>query len=157
MNIGDEPDFLTPWLYNFINKSYKTVERVRGLVDGNFNDGPQGIPGNSDAGALNTWGLWAMLGLYPLVPTTVYLLSSPYFPEVNVSVNHDRTLSIVAHGLDTGTYVQSVSVNGQDWGKNWIDHSDVMVEGGTIEFFLGPEATQWETGEAPPSPGHVQL
>ena len=36
-------------------------------------------------------------------------------------------------------------------------HGDIMVEGGTIEFVLGDEAKVWESGEVPPSPGHVVL
>jgi hypothetical protein len=32
-----------------------------------------------------------------------------------------------------------------------------MTNGGTIDFELGEDAKTWETGLAPPSPGHVQL
>ena len=127
MNIGDKPDFLIPWSYSFIDKSWKTAERVRKLVDDNFNDGLQGIPRNSDAGALNTWGLWAMLELYPLVPTLVYLLGTPYFSAVNITVNRTYTLSIIAHDLETGTYVQRVRLNGQPWKKSWIEHTDAFI------------------------------
>lgn len=74
-----------------------------------------------------------------------------------MTVNHNHTLSITAHNLDAGIYVQNVSVNGQPWTKNWIEHEDVMVAGGTLEFWLGAEAVQWERGPAPPSRGHVVL
>lgn len=51
--------------------------------------------------------------------------------------------------------MQGVKINGQQWVKNWFEHEDVMVEGGTIEFQLGKEVRAWESGEVPPSPGHV--
>lgn len=100
-----------------------------------------------------------MLGLYPVVTTSVYLLGAPWFPSINISVNHDRVLNIRAEGLDDGGtrggyFVQGVRVNGVDWDRNWIEHRDVMVEGGEILFRLGSVARVWEKGSVPPSPGH---
>lgn len=114
------------------------------------------MPGNSDAGALNSWLIWQMLGLYPVVTQTVYLIESPWFSEINMTINNDKTLFIKANNLDNADsyYVQSVTVNGQAWAQNWLEHSDVMVNGGTIEFTLGSEPVVWETGPVPPSPGH---
>lgn len=105
---------------------------------------------------MNSWLLWQMLGMYPIVTQPVYLLSSPWFPDLNMTVNGDKTLRISATGLDEGYYVQSVKINGQPWTKNWFEHEDVMVKGGHIEFDLGKQMKAWETGEVPPSPGHVE-
>lgn len=106
---------------------------------------------------MNSWLLWQMLGIYPVVTQPVYLLSSPWFSDLNMTINGDKTLRITATGLDEGYFVQGVQINGNQWTKNWFEHEDVMVEGGTIEFQLGKEATAWETGDVPPSPGHTQL
>lgn len=103
-----------------------------------FKNAPNGIPGNSDAGALNSWLLWQMLGLYPVVTQPVYLISSPWFPDLNMTINGNRTLRITATGLGPDSfYVKSVKVNGKVWDKNWIEHKDIMVEGGIIEFDVG--------------------
>lgn len=124
-----------------------------------FHDANYGVPGNSDAGALNSWLIWQMLGIYPIVTQPVYLIESPWFSDINVTVNYNKTLRITATGLDNANsyYVQSVKINGQNWTKNWFEHTDVMVNGGTIEFALGGNATIWESGDVPPSPGHVVL
>ena len=100
-----------------------------------------------------------MLGLYPVVTQPVYLIGSPWFSEVNMTINGDKTLNIKANNLDNQNsyYVRSVKVNGHSWNKNWLEHSDVMVNGGTIEFELGSEMRLWETGDVPPSPGHLIL
>jgi putative alpha-1,2-mannosidase len=74
-----------------------------------------------------------------------------------MTINGNKTLRISASGLENGYYVQSVKINGKQWGKNWFEHDDVMTKGGTIEFDLGADAKAWETGDVPPSPGHVQL
>ena len=164
-NVANEPDFQTPYLYNYLNKQWKSVQRSRQLANDFYFNSSNGIPGNSDAGALNCWLVWQMLGLYPIVTTPVYLLESPWFEDVNVTVNHNRTLRIRAEGLDDGEgsegyYVQGVKINGQEWAKNWFKHEDaggIMTEGGEILFTLGAKQKVWETGDVPPSPGHIVL
>lgn len=157
MNIGNEPDFATPYLYNYLNKQHKSVSHARSLANQYYHNSPDGVPGNSDAGAINSWLIWQMIGLYPIVTQPVYLLQSPWFSDINMTINNNATLRIIAHDLDNNAgsyYVQSVTLNGQPWTKNWFVHEDIMVNGGTIEFFLGTNQTVWETGEVPPSPGH---
>lgn len=77
MDLGNEPDFATPYLYNYLNKQYKSVERSRALANQYFHNSSNGVPGNSDAGVLNSWLIWQMLGMYPIVTQPVYLLESP--------------------------------------------------------------------------------
>ena len=94
-----------------------------------------------------------MLGLYPVVTQPVYLLSSPWFPDVNITLAANATLRVTATGLGVDSYyVQRVRVNGVEWAKNWIGHEDIEG-GGLVEFELGCEERVWEREEAPPSPG----
>lgn len=81
-----------------------------------------------------------------------------------MSVNGNASLRIRATSAGDNTefgqggyYVQSVKINGVGWDKNWFEHEDVMVNGGSIEFELGDEPVVWESGDAPPSPGHLVL
>lgn len=156
---SNEPDFATPYEYNYINKQYKSVQHARSLANQYLHNANYGVPGNSDAGALNSWLIWQMLGLYPVVTQPVYMIESPWFADINMTINGNATLRITATGLDNANsyYVQSVRVNGQQWNRNWLSHSDVMVHGGTIEFELGGQPIVWENGDVPPSPGHVVL
>jgi putative alpha-1,2-mannosidase len=146
---------MTPYLYHYLSKSHKSIHASRALARQYFKNASYGLPGNSDAGALNSWLIWNMLGLYPVVTQPVYLLGSPWFPDINMTVNHNRTLRITASGLGKENYyVQSVRVNGVEWEKNWVGHGDVMVEGGLVEFVLGGEEVVWEK-EGPGSPGRL--
>ena len=155
INIGNEPDFATPYLYNYINRQYKSVNQSRVLANQYFKNASYGVPGNSDAGALNSWMVWQMIGMYPIVTQPVYLIESPWFDDINITVNGNKTLRITAQGLDNqkSYFVQSVKLNGQNWTRNWFEHGDLMVNGGTLELVLGSNMTVWETSDVPPSPG----
>ncbi|EZF32100.1 hypothetical protein H109_07623 [Trichophyton interdigitale MR816] len=157
-NPGNEPSFFTPFLYNYLpGRQWKSVLRLRDTVNSYYSTRPSGLPGNSDAGAIDSWLVWNFLGLYPVVTQPVYLLSSPWFNYVSVAVGDNSKLTITAQNLGEDSYfVQSVKVNGQLWTKSWVSHDDIK-DGGTIEFVLGPERKSWDTGELPPSPGHVEL
>lgn len=103
-----------------------------------------------------------MLGLYPIVTQPVYLLESPWFTDINVTIGGNKTLRITSNGDNhslgqSGYFVQSVKINGQEWDKNWFNHDDIMAEGGTIEFIVGDNETLWETQDVPPSPAHRVL
>ncbi len=70
----------------------------------------------------------------------------------------NKTLRVTATGIEDGPYVQSVTVNGAAWNKNWVTHDDLLFgSGGQINFVLGQNQTEWDTGEVPPSPGHQDL
>ena len=138
------------------------MNQTRALANQYFKNELYGIPGNSDAGALNSWLIWSMVGLYPIVTQTTYLLGSPWFEDINITVHENSNLRIQSNGNSQslgqdGFYVRRVQVNGQDWHKNWLQHEDVMMNGGTIEFEVGDEPLQWEDGDKPPSPGHYEL
>ncbi|KAK7514728.1 glycosyl hydrolase [Phyllosticta citriasiana] len=163
-NPGNEPSFAIPFLYNYLGRrQWKSVQRSRQLVDQYYSDSPSGLPGNSDGGSLDSWLVWNLLGLYPVVTQPVYLLLSPWFDDFEVRVpsfegegRGEETLRITATGADEGYYVQSVKLNGEPWTKSWVGHDDI-AKGATIEFVLGDTPAEWDTGDLPPSPGHVEL
>jgi predicted alpha-1,2-mannosidase len=158
-NPGNEPSFATPFLYNYLpGRQHKSVLRSRQTINTYYNNGRSGLPGNSDAGALDSYMMWQMMGLYPVATQPVYLILSPWFAEYEMKVGtQGETLKVTAHGLsDASYYVQSLKVNGKTWNKSWIDH-DQIANGGTLEFFLGSKATSWDSEEVPPSPGHYSL
>lgn len=155
-DIGNEPSFLTPYLYNYVNQHHKTVELIRYLINTKFSVGPKALPGNSDAGAMQSWYFFALIGLYPVAGTTTYLLGSPFVPYVGINLENGKQLEIISLNLTSESfYVQSVKVNGNSYGQNWVSHEDIFTNGGKIEFQMGTEQKTWETGSVPPSPGNA--
>ena len=65
-NVANEPSFLTPWLYHFIGRPDLSRDRVTKIINENFSDLPNGLPGNDDGGAMSSWLIWGMMGRYPL-------------------------------------------------------------------------------------------
>lgn len=152
--------FNIPYLYNYINRQDLSVAQSRSIAKSYYNTGVNGLPGNSDAGAMQTWLLWNMIGLYPVTGQTTFLIHSPWFESLTIDLGDGKTLEVTTTGGDgTGDekiYVQRLQVNGKNWRKNWLEWDDIFAEGGTLEFELGAEPSDWFTGEVPPSPASVQ-
>ena len=154
-NPGNEPSFTTPYLYNFVGRQDLSVLQSRFIAKQYYSPTPGGLPGNSDAGAMESWLLWNMLGLYPIVGQTTFLIGSPWFANTTISLGSGNTLTLTTTGVVDSTtdfYVQSLKVNGKAWKQSWLAWNDVFANGGTMDFVLGPNAVNWTTGPAPPSP-----
>jgi predicted alpha-1,2-mannosidase len=153
-NPGNEPSFTTPYLYNFVGRQDLTVQQSRRVAKTFYNAGAGGLPGASDAGAMQSWILWNMIGLYPVTGQTTFLIGSPWFGNLTIRVPNGKNLTITSTGGDSTTnyYVQSLKVNGQQWNKNWVTWDDVFANGGSMDFVLGSSPANWDTGDLPPSP-----
>jgi predicted alpha-1,2-mannosidase len=159
VNMGNEPSFASPYLYNFVNQQSLSVKASRSIARLQYQPGPAGLPGNSDAGAMQSWLLWNMIGLYPLTGQTTFLIHSPWFSNLRIDLGNGKNLTITStNGTTAGLasdaiYVQSLRVNGQSWTKNWLTWNDVFANGGTLDFELGTAMTHWDAkGTLPPSP-----
>ncbi|KAF4638078.1 hypothetical protein G7Y89_g38 [Cudoniella acicularis] len=152
----NEPTFNVPYLYNYINRPDRSVYQSRHVAKTLYTTAVNGLPGNSDAGAMQTWVLWNMIGLYPVTGQTTFLIHSPWYECMTIDLSNGKNLVITSSGGDgngdTNIYVQSLKVNGRPWVKSWLEWDDIFANGGTMEFVLGPDPVLWATGELPPSP-----
>ncbi|KAF1940480.1 alpha-1,2-mannosidase family protein [Clathrospora elynae] len=153
-NAGNEPSFTTPYLYNFVDgEQWRSVNRSR-YISSLYNAWEKGLPGNSDAGAMESNLLWQMIGLYPLTGQTTFLVLAPWFKSMTLDLGDDKKLSITTTGGDrtTAFYVQSLTVNGEPWDKAWVAWDDIFANGGTMDYVIGESPMHWATGKLPPSP-----
>ncbi|KAF3067035.1 hypothetical protein GL218_08810 [Daldinia childiae] len=152
-NPGNEPSFTSPYLFNYVGRQDLSVKHSRYVADSYYAPTPGGLPGNSDAGAMESWLLWSIIGLYPMTGQTTFLIGSPWFKDLTIDLGGGNKLQINTEGGDAQSYyVQSLKVNGENWDKAWVAWEDVFAKGGTLDFVLGPEPADWATGDAPPSP-----
>ena len=94
--ISNEPGFLVPTFYNYAGRPDKTAEVVRKTLQTRYNTTREGIPGNDDSGSMSSWYIFHALGFYPNAGQDVYLISSPLFQEVIISLENGKELKIVA-------------------------------------------------------------
>jgi predicted alpha-1,2-mannosidase len=152
-NPGNEPSFATPYLFNFVpGNQWRSVEATRHVVKSYYNSGKTGLPGNSDGGAMQSWLLWSIIGLYPVTGTTTFLIGSPQLRQLSINLSGGKKFSMTSSGGDEGSgvwFVQSLKVNGKAWNKSWVEWDDIFANGGTMEFVLGSPKEKWDTGERP--------
>jgi putative alpha-1,2-mannosidase len=99
-----------------------------------------------------------MMGLYPVTGQSFFLIGSPWFSRMEISLAEGKNLTINSSGgdIDNSVYVQSLKVNGLVWTKSWVTWPDIFENGGTMDFILGSSPRRWATGEDPPSPASGQ-
>lgn len=152
---GNQVFFNLPYLFNLAGRQDLSVKISREIAQTFFTTSADGLPGNSDSGALQSWLVWNMIGLYPLTGTNAYLVGSPWFERMAIGVGNGKKLEVISSKpKDTrrgqAIYVHSLKVNGAQWHKSWVSWMDVFENGGTMEFTLGVEPRRWTTENIPP-------
>ena len=97
---GNEPCHQIAYLYDFIGKREKTIERVAHILDTEYNDSPGGLSGNDDAGQMSAWYIFSSMGFYPVCPATDrYMLSAPRFKKITLNLQEGKTFTITPTSL----------------------------------------------------------
>ena len=97
---GNEPCHQIAYLYDFIGKREKTIERVAHILDTEYNDTPGGLSGNDDAGQMSAWYVFSSMGFYPVCPATNrYMLAAPRFQKVTLNLQDGKQYTITPTSL----------------------------------------------------------
>ena len=151
-DVGDEPFFLTPYLYIWAGRHDKTAERVHHILVTAFRAAPGGLPGNDDSGAMAAWYAFGAMGIFPNAGQDYYLIGSPLFPVVSLRLANGRTFTIRAENLsEANIYVTSAELDGRPYDRAWIRHDDLLA-GGSLVLRMGGRPSSWPGGSLPPSP-----
>lgn len=152
---GNEPCHHMAYLYCYSGAAHKTQDRVRKLLDLEYDDQPDGLAGNEDCGQMSAWYVISSLGFYAVDPVSGnYVFGTPLFDRAEVELGNGKTLVIEAkRNSPSDQYIQSVLLNGQSYGKLWFRHADV-ANGVTMVFTLGSNPNEQfgsEENAKPPS------
>ncbi|KAJ6162644.1 hypothetical protein N7497_002623 [Penicillium chrysogenum] len=154
--MGDEQAFLPVYQFHYSGRPGLSAKQSHFYIPSQFNTTVNGIAGNDDSGAMGSFVVLNMMGLWPVPGQDVYLITPPYFKEVSIrnaltgkvatirNVNFDPSYESI--------YIQSAKWNDKPWTKNWITH-EFFADGGVLELVLGPKESEWGTHiqDLPPS------
>jgi predicted alpha-1,2-mannosidase len=132
---GNEPSHAIAYLYNFAGAPGKTQQRVRELMGSQFGTGPDGLPGNDDAGQMSAWYVLSAMGFYPVCPGTLdYSIGSPLFSRITIHLANGKRFTIEAPGSSADhLYVRSVHIDGHVHTSWSFSHNDIL-RGATVTF-----------------------
>ncbi|WP_437183046.1 GH92 family glycosyl hydrolase [Segatella copri] len=116
-NVANEPSFMTPYLYHWVERPDLSIQRIQQIVNDNYDDSPGGLPGNDDGGAMSSWLVFNMLGFYPIAGQNLYIVGSPMIPEYTIHLSNGKDLKVVREG--------------EQWKQMFITH-DVLINGGKL-------------------------
>ncbi len=131
-NVANEPSFLTPCLYHWLGRPDLTSDRVRQIISDNYNDSPTGLPGNDDSGAMSSWLVFHMMGLYPNAGQDYYLLHAPLLKAYTMQLCNGNIIHATVKGK--GTHYEKVTFNGKELKDARISHQQLMT-GGELVFY----------------------
>lgn len=134
---GNEPDIHAPWIPSAFDDFAAASRYVDWVRRTRYTAGPDGIPGNDDAGTLSAWYVFAALGVFPIAGTDDWLLAAPSVTDAEVTLAGGRTLRVTAPAAGTGaTAARSIR-----WGAETLAHPRMtqaqVAAGGTLAFDLG--------------------
>ena len=145
-----------PYMYDYTGQPSKTQAKVREALRRLYlgSEIGQGYAGDEDNGETSAWYLFGSLGFYPLqVGSENYAIGSPQFKRMTVHLENGRDLVVKARNNSRrNVYVQSLKLNGRRYDRAYLRHRDI-ARGGTLEFKMGPQPSDWATGKdaLPPS------
>jgi putative alpha-1,2-mannosidase len=149
--VGNEPGFLSPYLYNWIGEQSSTAKTIRAILPANYHTGLGGLPGNDDSGAMGSFLVFNQMGFFPVAAQDFYLIGSPTFPRSSIALANGKSFSIVAKNTSpANVYVAKATWNGKPYNRSWFTHDQLMT-GGELSLTMSDKPTHWDTGAPPPS------
>jgi predicted alpha-1,2-mannosidase len=132
---GNQPIQHMIYLYNYAGEPWKAQFHAREVMRRLYSATENGYPGDEDQGQTSSWYVLSALGFYSVCPgTDQYVLGSPLFKKVTITLENGKQLVIKANGNSgSNVYIQQATLNGTPYSKNYITHNDI-VNGGLFEF-----------------------
>lgn len=154
----NEQTFSMIYMYNYAGTPWKTQQRARDVMDRIYTTGigdGKGYLGDEDNGAMSSWYLFSALGFFPCSPARPeYAIGSPLFTKATIHLENGKDFIISAPGNSANDkYIQSASLNGSSYSKNFLRHADILA-GGTLTLTMGGAPSTWGGG-ADDVPGSV--
>jgi predicted alpha-1,2-mannosidase len=133
---GNQPIQHMPYLYQYTAQPHKTARWVREIMNRLYKASPDGYCGDEDNGQTSAWYVFSAMGFYPVCPgTDEYVMGTPYFKKMTVSLENGKVLNIGADvDPQPNPYPVKVLMNESRLYRE-VKHEDLM-KGGDLQFHL---------------------
>jgi putative alpha-1,2-mannosidase len=101
---------------------------------------PDGYCGDEDNGQTSAWYVFSAMGFYPVCPgQPEYVIGAPLFKKITLSLENGKKFTIDAPQNNVNNlYIQSAILNGVEYDKNYLNHSDIS-KGGIVQFKMAAQ------------------
>jgi len=149
---SNEPSHHYGYLYDFGGQPWKTQARVREIAAKEYDASTGGLDGDDDCGQMSAWLLFTAMGFYPVNPASgEYMIGSPMYPQISLTLANQKTLRIEADGNSAkNIYIQSATLNGKELNIPIITWEQIQA-GGVLHFVMGSKPSQWASAWRPSS------
>lgn len=132
---GNEPSHHVTYLYALAGRPERTQELIREIFDTQYSPKPNGLCGNDDCGQMSAWYMFSAMGFYPVDPVSGnYVFGAPQMPKIVLHLADGKTFTVIADGISKEhKYIDSITLNGEPYTKNYISHEDIL-KGGTLVY-----------------------
>jgi predicted alpha-1,2-mannosidase len=147
---GNEPSHHIAYLYDYAGAPWKTQQRLKQIMDSQYDTRPDGLVGNDDLGQMSAWYIFTALGFYPVTPASdEYAIGRPFVPKAAIHLPNGHTFTVVAdHMDDAHPYVGAVMLNGKPLDRVYLRHAEILA-GGELHFTMqAAPNTQWGEADA---------
>ena len=139
---GNEPDLHYAWTFAALGRPEGTQRWTRWITENRYGAGPDGLPGNDDAGTMSAWLFYAMSGFYTLAGAPDYIVGSPLLTKVVMHLpGGDFTVDAPDASLGA-MYVRGVTLDGVPLTRARFTHAAV-ADGATLRFEMSDVPETW--------------
>jgi len=147
---GNEPSHHIAYLYDYAGAAWKTQQRLKQIMDSQYDTRPDGLVGNDDLGQMSAWYIFTALGFYPVTPASdEYAIGRPFVPKAVIHLPNGHTFTVMADHLDDAhPYVGAVALNGKPLDRVYLHHAEILA-GGELHFSMQAAPNkQWGEADA---------
>ncbi|WP_299354707.1 GH92 family glycosyl hydrolase [Mucilaginibacter sp.] len=140
---GNQPIQHMIYLYDYAGEPWKSQFHARDAMYKLYNATENGYPGDEDQGQTSSWYVLSALGIYSVTPGTgEYALGSPMFKKITLNLENGKKFIIDAPANDKDhVYIQSATLNGSTYTKNFITHAD-LTNGGVLKLEMSDKPNE---------------
>ncbi len=149
---GNEPSHHITYLYDFAGQPWKTQYYASKIMKEQYTMSPSGYSGNEDCGQMSSWYIFSAMGFYPVNPANgIYCIGSPQLAKAEIKLANGKTFRVITHNAGgANSYILNAKMNGLTYNKSYITYKDI-INGGTLEFYMGSKPNKKWGRISPPS------